>query len=176
MRPWTSGRPVMAWIVGAAVLAPLLAMATVSERDLRMKERLVELSQSAEPLDDLRMEMLDGNMAASRHYEIVHGRVVSRVWDSPGVPGKHEERRVRDAEVRALLRALIEKQYWMFQGTRFIPDNTMFLFRIYYKDWPPVDYRCDVEEYIASPQRAAIRAILLDFVAGTLPATPTASH
>ena len=148
-----------------AIVRPAAA-AELSADELRMKERLVALSQGTDSLEGLRIELVDGNMAASRMYDIAHGKIVSRVWDAPGSPEKHDERTVTDEDVRRLLRELVDKRYWTFQGTRFIPDNTMFLFRLYDKDLPPVDYRCDVDEYQPSPERSAIRAVLLNFVKG----------
>ena len=153
-----------------------VAAAELSEDELRMKERLVALSQGTDSLEDLRIELADGNMVASRTYDIAGGKIVSRIWDAPGSPEKREERSVTDEEVRRLLRELVDKQYWTFQGTQFTPDNTMFLFRFYYKDLQPVDYRCDVEEYKSSPQRSAVRSVLLNFVQGSSPAAQPVTH
>lgn len=40
-------------------------------------------------------------------------------------------------------------------------------FRFHYKNLPPVDYRCDIDEYETSPQRSAIRSALLTFVSNS---------
>ena len=159
-------------MLGVGLIQSPLAAEELSKDGLRMKERLIALSQGKGSVADLRIELLDGGMAAHRSYLIAGGKIVKREWDAPGSPEKHDERAVTDDAVRALLRALVEQQYWTFQGTRFISDNTIFLFRFYDKDLPSVDYRCDVDEYEPSPPRSAIRSTLLNFVSGALPAEP----
>ena len=62
------------------------------------------------------------------------------------------------------LRMLVEQQYWAFEGTQFIPDADTLLFRLQDQGLTPVQYRCDAKEYEASPERAAIRSLLLTFV------------
>ena len=158
--------------LGVGLIQPLLAAGELFEDDLRMKERLIALSQGEGSVADLRIELFDGGMAAHRSYLIANGKIVKREWDSPGSPEKHDEWTVTDDEVRKLLRELVEKQYWMFEGTRFIPDNTMFLFRFYYKNMQYVDYRCEVNEYEPSQLRSAIRSVLLNFVSDASPAEP----
>jgi len=156
--------------LGVGLIQPPLAARELSEDELRMKERVVALSQGKGSVADLRIELMDGGMASSRHYDIANGKVVSRAWDAPGSPEQHDEWVVTDEEIRALLRALVEQQYWTFEGTQFVPDANVFLFRLYYKDLQPVDYRCDAEEYRQSPPRAAIRLLLLKFVSDSSPA------
>ena len=150
--------------LGIGLIQPPLSAGELSKDDLRMKEQLIALSQGEGSITDLRIELMDGGMAAHRSYLIADGKIVKREWDSPGSPEKYEERAVTDDQVRKHLQELIEKQYWTFQGTQFIPDNNMFLFRFYYKNLQHVDYRCDVDEYKPSPQRSAIRSALLAFV------------
>ncbi len=142
-----------------------VAAAELSKDALRMKERVIALSQREGSVAALRIELMDGGMGSARFYDIANGKVVSRAWDVPGSPEKRNERAVTDEEVRQLLRELIEKEYWTFEGTRFVPDANMFLFRFYDKDLQPVDYRCDAQEYQSSEQRSAIRAVFLNFVA-----------
>ena len=156
--------------LGVGLVQPPLAARELSEDELRMKERVIALSQGEGSVADLRIELMDGGMAVHRSYLIANGKIVKREWDSPGSPEKDSERAVTDEAVRKLLRELVGKQYWTFEGTRFIPDNTIFLFRFSYMDLRPVDYRCDVNEYEPSPQRSAIRSVLLNFVSGVSPA------
>ena len=140
-----------------------LAAREMSEDELRMKERLVALSEGNGSVTDLRIELMEGSMVAHRSYVVADGKIVRREWDSPGSPEQNDEWTVTDDAVRALLRDLVEEQYWTFEGTRFIPDNTVFLFRFYYKDLQYVDYRCDVDEYELSQPRLAIRSVFLEF-------------
>ena len=156
--------------VGVGLIQPLLAAGELSEDKLRMKEQLIALSQGKGSVADLRIELFDGGMAAHRSYLIANGKIVKREWDSPGSPEKHDERTVTDDEVRKLLRELVEKQYWTFEGTQFVPDANMFLVRFYYKNLPYVDYSCDADEYRQSQLRSAIRSVLLNFVSGASPA------
>ena len=162
------GRVLVMLTLGVGLQPPLVAR-ELSEDEARMKAQLIALSQGEDSLADLRIELMDGSMVKHRSYLIADGKIVKREWDSPGSPEQHDEWTVTDAEVRALLRELVEKQYWTFEGTRFIPDNTVFLFRFYYKNLPHVDYRCDVDEYEPSSQRSAIRSALLNFVSGSSP-------
>ena len=141
--------------LGVGLIQPPQAVRELSEDELRMKEQLIAVIQGEAPVADLRIELMDGNMMAHRSYLIADGKIVKREWDSPGSPEQHDEWTVREDAVRALLGDLVEKQYWTFEGTRFIPDNTVFLFRFYYKNLQHVDYRCDVDEYEASSQRSA---------------------
>lgn len=154
------------------LIQPLVAARELSDDELRMKEQLIALSQGEGSVADLRIEVMDGGMAAHQDYLIADGKVVNRRWDSPGSPEKRQERAVTDEAVRKLVQQLIEQEYWTFQGTQFIPDNTMFLFRFYYKNLQSVDYRCDVNEYEPSQPRSAIRSVLLTFVSGASPAEP----
>ena len=156
-------------MLGVWLIQPPLAARELSEDELHMKEQLIALSQGKGSVADLRIELSDGGMAAHRSYLIADGKIVKREWDAPGSPEKHDEWAVTDEAVRTLLRELVEKQYWTFEGTRFMPDNTMFLFRFYYKNLPYVDYRCDVNEYEPSQLRSAIRSVLLNFVSGPSP-------
>ena len=155
--------------LGVGLIQLPLAARELSENDLRMKEQLIALSQGEGSVADLRIELMDGGMAAHRSYLIADGKIVKRVWDSPGSQEKHDERTVTDDKVRKLLRELVDKQYWTFEGTRFAPDNNMFLFRFYYKNLQHVDYRCDVDEYEPSLQRSEIRSALLTFVSDSSP-------
>ena len=159
-------------MLGFGLVQPLVAAAESSEDELRMKESLIALSQGKGSVADLRIELSDGRMAAYRSYLIANGKIVKRAWESPGSPEKHDEWTVTDDEVRKLLRELVEKQYWTFEGTRFVPDANIFLVRFYDKNLPYVDYRCDADEYRQSQQRSAIRSVLLDFVSGASPAEP----
>ena len=163
------GRLMVILMPGVGLLHPSLAASERSEDERRMKEQVIALSRGAGAVADLRIELMDGRMAASQHYRIADGKIVKQEWVSPGSPEQHDEWAVTDEAVRALLRDLVDKQYWTFEGTRFIPDNTVFLFRLYYKDLQSVDYRCDVDEDAASPQRASIRSALLTFVSGASP-------
>ncbi len=83
---------------------------------------------------------------------------------------------VTDSRVSELLQQLIAKQYWTFQGTRFIPDAPMFLFRFYYGDLKYVDFRCGAEEFRKFEARSAIRSLFLRFASETkmktVPAKP----
>ena len=162
--------------LGVGLIQPPLAARELSEDDLRMKERLIALSQGDGSVADLRIELMDGGMAAHRSYLIANGKIVKREWDLPDPLEKHNKWIVTDDEVRKLLRELVEKQYWTFEGTQFVPDNTMFLFRFYYKNLQYVDYRCDVNEYEPSPQRSAIRSALLTFASGSSPEEKPVTH
>lgn len=164
-----SGRLLAMLTLAVGLIQPPQAARELSEDDVRMKEQLIALSQGDGSVANLRIELLDGSMVAHRSYLIAEGKIVKREWDSPGSPEQHDEWTVTDDDVRALLRDLVEKQYWTFEGTRFIPDNTMFLFRFYYKNLQHVDYRCDVDEYEPSSKRSAIRSALMAFVSGSSP-------
>ncbi len=164
-----SGRLLAMLTLAVGLIQPRQAARELSEDDVRMKEQLIALSQGDGSVANLRIELLDGSMVAHRSYLIAEGKIVKREWDSPGSPEQHDEWTVTDDDVRALLRDLVEKQYWTFEGTRFIPDNTMFLFRFYYKNLQHVDYRCDVDEYEPSSKRSAIRSALMAFVSGSSP-------
>lgn len=150
------------------LLQPPLAAGELSEDELRMKEQLTALSRGEGSVADLRIKGMDGNMASFTRFEIAGGKVGRQGFRKLRSPT--EERAVTDEEVRKLLRELVEKQYWTFQGTRFIPDADGFLFQFYYKDLKYVAYSCDAQEYQQSEQRSAIRSILLDFVSDSSPA------
>lgn len=132
-----------------------------------MHERLLALSRGEDSLSSLRVEFMDGGMASHRSFNIEAGKLVSKEWTSPGAPLTHREGRVSDARVKKLLDELIARQYWTFEGTRFIPDAPIFLFRFYYGDLKPVDFRCDFEETRRSETRAAIRDLFLRFASET---------
>ena len=159
--------------LGVGLIQPLVDARELSDDELRMKERLIALSQGEGSVADLRIELFDGGMVAHRSYLITDGKIVKREWDLSGPQEKHDEWTVIDKAIRRLLRELVDKQYWTFEGTQFIPDNTMFLFRFYYKNLPYVDYRCDVNEYEPSQLRSAIRSVLLNFVSGASPTGET---
>src|SRR3989338_5992671 len=125
--------------LGVGLIQPPLAATEWPEDELRMKERVVALSQGEGSLADFRIELMDGSMVSSRHYDIAKGKVVSHGWDAPGSPAKDSERAVTDEAIRQLLRDLVDQQYWAFEGTRFVPDAESFLFRFYDKDLPYVD-------------------------------------
>ena len=164
------GRLVVVLTLGVGLVLPPLAAGELSEDELRMKEQLIALTHGEGSVADLRIELMEGGMAAHRSYLIANGKIIKREWESPGAPEQHDEWSVIDDAVRRLLRELVEKQYRTFEGTRFIPDNTTFLFRFYYKDLSPVSYRCDIDECESSPQRSAIRSALLTFVSRASPA------
>ena len=157
-------RRLVVLIVLSFGIVQAVAAAELPEDAQRMKECLIALSQGKDSVADLRIELFDGGMAAHRSYLIANGKIVKQEWDLSSPQEKRDEWTVTDEEVHKLLGELVEKQYWTFQGTQFVPDNTMFLFRLYYKDLQFVDYRCDVNEYEPSLQRSAIRAAFLKFV------------
>ena len=136
--------------------------AAMSEDVRRMHERLIALSEGEGSPSDLRLEFMDGGRASHRSFNIEGGTLVSKEWKFPGSPMIHREGRVTDSRVSNLLQQLIAQQYWTFQGTRFIPDAPMFLFRFYYGDLKYVDFRCGAEEYQESEARAAIRSLFLE--------------
>lgn len=150
--------------------------ATMSEDARRMHERLVALSEGEGSISDLRIEFMDGSMASHKSYRIETGKLVSKEWPSPGSPMVERAGSVPDAKLSELLRQLIAKEYWQFEGTRFTPDSPTFLFRFYYGELTPVDFRCDAEEFRSSAARSAIRSLFLDLVSGTrwasVPANP----
>ena len=152
--------------LGVGLIHPTLAAGEPSKDTLRMKERLIALSRGKGSVADLRIELFDGARGAHRSYLIADGKIVKRERDASGPSEKREEWTVTDEKVRTLLRDLVATQYWTFEGTRFTPDNAIFLFRVYSKGLPSVDYRCDADEYEASPPRSAIRSLLLQFVSG----------
>ncbi len=160
----TFGRFFIMSALGVGLIQSPLAARELSVNESHMKERITALSQGEGSVADLRIELYDGGMAAHRSYLIADEKIIKRQWNLARPPEKHDELIVTDNQIRKLLRDLVEKQYWTFQGTRFIPDNTIFLFRFYDKDLPSVDYRCDVNEYESSPERSAIRSVLLNFV------------
>ena len=151
--------------LGVGLIQPAVAAKQSPEDELRMKERVIALSQGAGSIADLHIELMDGSGMGSHHiYDIASGKVVDQAWEVSRGPEKRSERAVTDEQVRALLRELVAKQYWTFEGTQFTPDANMFLFRFYDKNLQYVDYRCDADEYARSPQRSAIRSVFLTFV------------
>lgn len=140
---------------------------TMPEDVRRMHERLVALSEGNGPMGDLRIEFIDGGMSAHRSFRIEAGKLVSNEWKSPGSAMIRREGDVPDSRVIELLRALITKRYWTFQGTRFTPDAPMFLFRFSYRDSSHVDFRCDLDELRESEARESIRNLFLEFVSET---------
>jgi hypothetical protein len=153
-------------LVLSLLCAGVMPAAFAAERaqvERAMKERLTAISQGAS-LEGLRIEAIDGDMAAFRAVEIASGKVVSREWDAPGSPEQRHEREVSESQVRGLVRDMLAKQYWTFQGTRFVPDANKFIFRFWAPGLEPVDYWCDAAEYEKSPERAAIREALLRFI------------
>ena len=158
--------------LGVGLIQPLLAAGELSEDELRMKERVIALSQGDGSVADLTIDVLDGTpmqTTGNRIYHIANGKVVSQEWESIGSPEKRQERAVTEEEVRKLLQELVEKQYWTFQGTQFIVDADEFMFRVHYKNLQPVEYRCQAHEYQQSQPLSAIRAVLLTFVSGPSP-------
>ncbi len=139
----------------------------MSEDVRRMHERLVALSKGEGSISDLRVEFMDGGMSSHRSFNIEVGKLVSKEWKSPGARMIHREGRVNDSRVSKLLEQLIAQQYWTFEGTRFIPDAPIFLFRFYYGDMKHVDFRCDAEELQQSETRTAIRELFLRFASET---------
>lgn len=110
---------------------------------------------------ELRIEFVDGGMQSHRSFDLQAGRLVSKEWPSPGSPMVEREGSVTSARVSRLVEQLIGKRYWTFGGTRFVPDARVFLFRFYYGDLNPVDFRCDHDELQRSPARVAIRDLFL---------------
>lgn len=141
--------------------------AGMSEDARRMHERLVALSKGEDSPSELRIEFMDGSMSAHRSFNLEAGYLVSKEWKSPGAPMIHREGTVSDSRVSELLQQLIAKQYWRFQGTRFVPDAPMFLFRFYYGDLKAVDFRCDADEFQESQARGAVRELFLKFASET---------
>jgi hypothetical protein len=139
----------------------------MSEDVQRMHERLVALSGGQGSISDLRIELMDGGMAAHRSFTIEAGKIVSKEWTSPGSRMIQREGSVTEAGISKLLQELIAKRYWTFPGTRFVPDAPVFLFRFYYGDLAPVDFLCDEEELVGSEARVAIRDTFLQFVSAT---------
>lgn len=131
-----------------------------------MHERLVATAAGRSALSELRIELMEGGMAAHRSFSIESGKLVVKEWDAPGSAMVQREGEASDARVARLLQRLLAAEYWRFQGTRFVPDAPMFLFRFYAGD-SYVDFRCDEEEIEASPERRAIRNLFLDFVTET---------
>lgn len=152
------------------VEAPVLAQAPtdpgMSEDVRRMHEQLIVLSEGEGSLSDLRIELMEGGMAAHRSLHIGDGKLVSKEWTSPGSPVIQLEGNVADSRLIALIQQLIEKEYWSFEGTRFVPDAPVFLFRFFYADLKSVDFRCDADELEKSEARVAIRKLFLELVNG----------
>ncbi len=149
-----------------------LAAAELSGDELRVKERVVALSRGEGSLADLQIEIMDGTpmtLNGNRIHQIANGKVISQIWEHIGSSMKQNERAVTDEEVRKLLGELVEKQYWTFKGEMFIVDADQLMFRINYKDLPPVEYCCDAEQSRKSPSLAAIRSLLLKFISNTSP-------
>jgi len=151
----------------AAASTKAVQEAAMPEDVRRMHEHLLDLSHGEGSMSDLRIELMDGSRSSHRSFQIEAGHLVSKEWRSPGSPMIQREGSVTDSRVRELLQTLIAKRYWTFQGTRFIPDAPMFLFRFYYGDATYVDFLCDAEEFQKSPTRVAIRDAFLTFVSET---------
>lgn len=133
----------------------------------RMHDRLIASSKGEGSVSDLRIEFMDGGMASHRSFSVEGGKLVSKEWTSPGSPMIHREGSVTRARISKLLQQLIAKQYWTFEGTRFVPDAPLFLFRFHYGELKPVDFRCDAEELKESDTRRAIRDLFLEFASET---------
>ena len=144
----------------------------LSDAELKMKERVTALSQGEGDMTRFRIELFYGDMVRSVSAQIIHGAVLSQTYDRPGGPSKTDKRDVTDDEIRGLLKELVAKQYWIFQGTKFVPDAEALIFRLRDKDLPPVDYRCDAEEIGKSPEREAIRTLFVTFLSGAPPPAP----
>lgn len=164
--------PVLAIFVWA--LPPVLAsvqvsddLSSLSEDARKMHERLVELSHGDRSLESLRIEFMDGSMAAHRSVTVEAGRLTTKEWKAPGASMIQLEGSVTDERLAELLRVLVDRQYWSFRGTRFVPDAPVFLFRFYDGELEPVDYSCDAEEIESSPTRSAIRDAFLTLVSDT---------
>lgn len=161
-------------VLGFGLLALLFVRATgttsaqsaaMSEDAGRMHERLLALSQGDGSLSELRIEFMDANgLSSHRSFNLQSGTLVSKEWSSPGAAMVQREGTVSDARIVALLEKLIAIRYWTFQGTRFVPDAPVFLFRFYYGDLAYVDFRCDAGEFRQSDERSAIRDAFLQFV------------
>lgn len=143
------------------------AEARMSEDVRRMHEQLTALSQGRGSMPDLRVEFMEGGMASHRSFSLQTGSLVSKEWTAPGSPMLVREGKVTAGRVSRLLEQLIAKRYWTFAGTRFVPDAPVFLFRFYYGELNPVDFRCDGDELQRSPARVAIRDLFLTFASET---------
>jgi hypothetical protein len=142
--------------------------AAMSEDARQMHERLIALSQGEASLLDLRIEFADiRGMRSHQSFTVEEGRLESKEWTAAGAPMIHREGNVGEKRIAQLLQALIKKEYWRFQGTRFVPDAPTFLFRFYYRDVQYVDFGCDDAEIAESAERIAIRELFLQFAAGT---------
>ncbi len=160
-------RPIVILLLGVGLVQPMLAARELSDDELRMKEQLIALSQGEGSVADLQIELTDGSpmqTIGTRIYTIADGKVISQEWDAPGSPEKRAEWAVTDDGIRNLLRELVTAQYWTFRGTEFTPDADEFMFRIHYKNLPPIEYRCQAHEYRQSQPFAAIRSVLLAFI------------
>jgi hypothetical protein len=153
-------------VVGLTLMQLPAAARELTEFETEVKDRMVELGQGQGSVEKVRIELMDGSgmMPGLRIYEIANGQVLGQVWGEPGSAVDRREGTASEAQVRELLRTLVEQQFWNFEGTAFVPDAPMFLFRLQMPGLPPMDYRCDKTEYEASPERLAIRATLLTFV------------
>ena len=154
-------------VLSLGLARPALAADDLSKPEAKMKDRVVAVSEGKASPADLKIELMDGSaMSATglRIYEVTDGHILGQTWESPNSPVTRHEGVTTDGQLQQLLRALIEAKYWTLEGTTFVPDANTFLLRLQAKDLAPVEYRCDAEEYTASPERAAIRAILLTFV------------
>ena len=141
-----------------------------------MHDRLVALSKGEGSTSELRIEFMDGGMSAHRSFSIEAGRLASKEWKSPGAPMIQREGRVTDSRVSELLQQLIASKYWTFQGSRFVPDAPIFLFRFHHGDLKAVDFRCDDHEIRESEARGAIRELFLRFASDTeMQAVPAGS-
>jgi hypothetical protein len=161
--------------VSTIVLAVFLATALPSSaRQEELPEnvrpvhaRLVATAAGRNALSELRIEFMEGGMAAHRSVSIEAGKLAVKAWDAPGSAMVQREGDATDARVSRLLQRLIAAEYWKFGGTRFVPDAPTFLFRFHFEGREYVDFRCDEEEIEASAERRAIRQLFLDFVTET---------
>lgn len=169
------GALIVLLVFGGGVGRPAIAKAAqgaesetaMSEDERRMHEQLIELSKGEGSASALRIEFMEGGMSSHRSIDIESGHLVSKEWTSPGSPMVHLEGIVAESRVAELLRQLIAKRYWTFQGAQFVPDAPVFLFRFYYGNLQYVDFRCDLEEVRKSESRVAIRKLFLDFASET---------
>lgn len=148
--------------VGAA--GPAWAEDEYVEDPARVRQQVDALARGDGSLDGFRIEVFEGGMAAHTSY-LIHGTgaIETRAWDHPGAPEARSERAVSGDDVRKLLGKLLAREYWTLEGTRFVPDAPTFILRLWDGDRVYEDYSCMIEECLASPPRAAIRQLLLDF-------------
>jgi hypothetical protein len=150
-------------LLAATFVRPAAVQESI-EDEARVRQSVTALSRGEGSIEGLKLELMDGGMLAHASFEIAEGKVVREAWERPGGPAQRNERPVTEAEVRALLRELLAREYWRLEGTRFVPDAPIFILRIWNTDRSYAQYGCMIEECERTPERAAIRQLLLEFV------------